>query len=101
MTKNPIVNSISAFIYIVCIAFLMSWGTKRVSGPDTWLAPVIALSVFTLSAAVMGYLFCLKPITLYLDNKKSEAVKLFLQTILSFGIVTLVLMLLYFGKIIK
>lgn len=101
MTKNPIINALSAFVYIVAVALFMSWGTKKVAGPDTWLAPVTAISVFTLSAAVMGYIFCLKPVTLYLEGKKKEAIKLFLQTILSFGVITILLMLLYFGGILK
>lgn len=101
MTKNPIINSISAFVYIICIALLMNWGTKNVSGPDTWLAPVLALSVFTLSAAVMAYTFGFYPIIMYFEGKKKEAVKLALATILYFGIITVTLMALIFGRIIK
>lgn len=101
MTKNPIVNAVSAFLYIVVLALVMSWGTKNMQRPDTYLAPMVALSVFTLSAAFMGYAICLKPLTLYLDGKKKAAIKLFLQTILSFGIITTTLMFLYFGGIIK
>lgn len=101
MTKNPILNAFFAFAYIVGISLLMSWGTKNVSGPDTWLAPVLALSVFTLSAAVMAYIFGFYPITLYFEGKKKEAVKLALATILYFGTITVTLMALIFGRIIK
>lgn len=101
MTKNPILNALTAFFYILTLSLLMSWGTKNVSGPDTWLAPVVVISVFTLSAAVMGYVFGLRPITMFLDGKKKEAVKLFLQTVFYFGIITFVSAVLIFGRIVK
>lgn len=101
MTKNPMINAVSAFLYILGITLFMNWGTKNVAGPDTWIAPLVVISIFTLSAAVMAYIFCLKPVTLYLENKKKEAITLFIQTVLSFGVITVVLMLLYFGRIIK
>jgi len=39
------------------------------------------LSLFTLSAAVMGYLFAAEPIMMYLDGKKKEAVNFFFTTV--------------------
>lgn len=101
MTKNPIINAVSAFLYILGLTLFMNWGSKNVAGPDTWVAPLVVISIFTLSAAVMSYIFCLKPVTLYLENKKKEAINLFLQTVLSFGVITSILMLLYFSGIIK
>jgi hypothetical protein len=44
------------------------------------IASLVVVSIFTLSAAVIAYIFCLKPVTLYLENKKNEAIKLFIQT---------------------
>jgi len=89
MTKNPASNAFAASLYIVTIALVMTWGT-RIMAPkqDTFLAPIAVISLFTLSAAVMGYLFCYTPLTLYFDGKKKAAVNLFLQTVLVFGIFT-------------
>lgn len=62
------------------------------------IAPVAAVSLFTLSAAVMGYIFCYQPAELYFDGKKKEAVRLFLRTVAVFaGITTLMLILLFTG----
>lgn len=88
MTKNPIINSLIASFYIFTITGLMTWGTSMVNPKDTFIAPVAMISLFTLSAAVMGYLFLYQPIQLYFDNKKKAAVRLFLQTVGFFGIIT-------------
>lgn len=98
MTKNPIINSLIASLYIFALVGLMSWGTKLISPKDSFVAPVAMISLFTLSAAVMGYLFLSQPIQFYFDNHKKEAIKLFLQTVGVFGIITiLVLISLFFN----
>jgi hypothetical protein len=98
MSKNPVINGFSASAYIVLIASMMYWGTKMVKGPDTIIAPIAIISLFTLSAAVMGYLFCFQPLQLYFDGKKKQAVNLFLQTVAVFACITaLALALLFTG----
>ena len=96
MTKNPFLNAVVASSYIFAIGSFMSWGTKFAPKEDTFLAPIAMISLFTLSAAVMGYLFCYMPFMLYMDGKKKQAAELFLQTVGSFGLITLVLLLLLF-----
>jgi len=63
---------------------------------DTILAPIAMISLFTLSAGVMGYIFGLQPILLYLDGKKKAAVQLFLKTLMVFGLLTVVMLILLF-----
>lgn len=101
MTKNPVLNALSAGAYIVAIAAIMTWGTSIAPGPDTFLAPIVAISLFTLSAAVMGYLFCFQPLTLYFAGKKNDAVKLFLQTVMAFGVLTAIAMGLLFSGVVR
>ena len=79
----------AAGVYIVLIAGVMNWGTKMVRHPNSFLAPVAVISLFTLSAAIMGYLFCYQPIQLCFENKKKQAINLFLKTTLIFGIITI------------
>jgi hypothetical protein len=99
MSKNPIINGLSALIYIITVAFVMYFGTKNLPKEDTILAPIAMISLFTLSAGVMGYIFGLQPIQLYLDGKKKEAVKLFLKTLMVFGFLTAFMLLLLFTRI--
>jgi hypothetical protein len=97
MTKNPLLNALSAALYIFAIVTVMSWGTSMMPKEDTLMAPMAAVSLFTLSAAVMGYLFCYQPIQLYFDGKKKQAVQLFLQTVLIFGVFTAIILSLLFS----
>lgn len=88
--KNPIVNAVLAGAYILVLVTLMQTFTKP-NTPDTFLDPVLALSVLTLSAAVMGYLFLAEPVRKYLDGQKMEATQIFLKTLGSFAVITLIL----------
>ncbi|MCL4366689.1 hypothetical protein M1563_00775 [Patescibacteria group bacterium] len=98
MTKNPLINAFAATLYIVIIASVMTWG-GRSAGPDhSILAPIAVVSLFTLSAAVMGYLFLYQPGMLFIEGKKKEAVDLFLKTVVIFaGVTILALTLLFSG----
>lgn len=101
MTKNPFFNALAAILYIVFIALVMFFGTKNLGPSDTIIAPIAMISLFTLSAAVMGYLFCYQPGMLYFDGKKKEAINLFLQTIGIFGAFTIIILLVLFSGIFK
>lgn len=88
MTKNPLVNALSATLYISVVAFIMS-SMEKTSGPDhSVLVPVAMLSLFVLSAALMGFIFCYKPILLLIEGEKVEALNLFLKTVGIFAVIT-------------
>ena len=97
MTRNPFLNALAATIYIAVISTIMFYGSQ-IRGPvHSIVGPITAVSLFTLSAAVMGYLFCYQPAQLYFDGKKKQAVNLFLQTVGIFGAITALLLLLLFS----
>jgi hypothetical protein len=95
MTKNPFYNAISAIAYIALVVLLLTFMETVTSGPDTFLAPIMMISLFTLSAAVMGYIFVYQPLRMYLEGEKEKAVQLFLQTVGIFGGITILLFVLY------
>lgn len=91
MTKNPVVNAIGALGYILLVVSLMTYMSKHLPGKDpAFFAPLAFLSLFTLSAAVMGSLFIMQPLLLYLDGKKKAGVELFLKTVGVFAVFTLI-----------
>lgn len=101
MTKNPFINALAAVVYIGIVASVMFYGTKHTNPINSVIAPLAMISLFTLSAAVMGYLFLFQPLQLYLDGKKKEAVNLFLKTVVVFaGITTLILILFFSGVVL-
>lgn len=101
MTKNPFINAISASIYITAVSIFMSNGNKLFGSKDTILTPVAVLSLFTLSAAVMGYIFLYQPFMLFLEGHKKNAVNLFLRTVAVFAGITLIIFVLLFLGVFK
>lgn len=101
MTKSPFLNAAMAALYIIAVATLMNVSVKA-AGPreDTILVPIAMLSLFTLSAAVMGYLFLSQPLQMYLDGQKKKGVTLFLQTVGVFAGITAIALILAFSGII-
>ncbi len=99
MSKNPFLNAGAAAVYIVAIASLMQFLTKFAPPKDSLLAPIAVLSLFTLSAGVMGYLFLSEPIQMYLANEKKKAVSLFVQTLFVFAGITAAAIVLLFVRI--
>lgn len=100
MTKNPFVNAFVAILYIIVIASVMFYGIEHTGPVKSVIAPIVVVSLFTLSAAVMGYLFLYQPLRLYLDGKKKDAVNLFLQTVAVFAGITVLILVLFFSRIL-
>lgn len=91
MTSKPLVNAGLALIYIAFVVMVMSYLTEPNTPDQKFVTPIAALSLFTLSAAVMGYLFVSEPLKMYIDGKKKEASRLFLQTVGVFALITVLL----------
>ena len=97
MSKNPIINALSASAYIIFVVSVMTFVTKPLRNkPDTFFAPVTVLFVLTLSVAVMAYLFFYQPVLLFIEGNKKEAVNLFVKTVGIFAAITAVVLILLF-----
>jgi len=81
LIKKSLINSTLAALYVFVLAFLMSNNKTISKGAPEFLIGVGMLLVFVISAIVMGYLVLGKPILMYLDGAKKEAVKLFYLTL--------------------
>ena len=89
MSRNPYINALAATAYIVFVVLLITYGPAYVRDrPDTILAPMAMLSLLVFSVALMGYLFFLQPIQMFLEGQKREAVELFTKTLGSFAVIT-------------
>lgn len=85
--KKSYLHAIAAFAYIAVLVTFMS--SNRIEDGNPTLTGITMLSLFVFSAALMGYLFLSKPILLYLEGKKEDAVKFFTETLITFGIFAL------------
>jgi len=99
MSKVPWINASLAILYITLVALVLYYGTILKIGNNIVLAPVALISLFTFSAATMGYLFLYQPFVLYFDGKKKLALDLFLKTLLIFGGITFVIFILLFSGV--
>src|SRR3989344_3311874 len=98
MAKNPILNALAAVLYITFVACVMFYGVEKKVPNNSILVPIAVLSLFTLSAAVMGYIFLYQPIQLYFDGKKKQAINLVLLTIAVFAGITAVILVCFSQK---
>jgi len=97
MTKNPIINALSASAYIILGVTIMTFVTQPLRNkPYTFFAPIVFLSLLTLSVAVMAFLFFYQPLMLFIEGKKKEAVSLFVKTVGIFAAITMVALILLF-----
>jgi hypothetical protein len=66
-----------ATLYIVLVATFFYFANTIFGQEDTFVTPIAFLLLFVLSAAIMGALVLGRPLLMYLDNQKKEALKLF------------------------
>ena len=100
MTTNPFVNALAALAYIVVVVLVMHYATKLPESGDSPIVPIAFISLFTLSAAVMGYIFLYQPLQLYFEGEKKQAVNVFLKTVAVFAGITVLLLLGLFSRLL-
>lgn len=88
--KTALINSLGTAIYIALVAFLMTNGNRFFGQGNSILGGIGVLLLFTLSALIVGTLVLGKPLMLYLDGQKKEAVKLLFYTIIILAIITII-----------
>jgi hypothetical protein len=91
-------NSLGVLAYISLVALFFR-NAERIFGnkPDNFLAPVIMLTLFVLSALITGSIVLGKPVMLYFDGKKKDSVKLLIYTIISLAVILALVILAYLG----
>lgn len=77
----------------------MNYGSSHMGKSNPVMAPIAIISLFTLSAAVMAYIFLYQPFQLYFDNHKKAAIDLFLKTLMIFGVTTFLLVTILFSGV--
>lgn len=88
MTPNPFINALAALSYVTLVASIMFYGSHAIGPVDGLIVPVSFLSLFVLSAAMMGYFFLYQPLRFLFEGKPEEATKLFLSTVAVFACTT-------------
>jgi hypothetical protein len=80
--KKPFLHALGATIYIVFIVSVVQIVTSLLKNQnESVIIPMTILSLFVLSAAIMGYLFLSEPLYLLMENRKQEAIIFFAKTV--------------------
>lgn len=94
MKLNPYLNAGAAAAYIGALVEFMQYITSiRHDTPDTLLDGMGVISLFVFSAAVMAFLFFYQPVLMLIENKKAEAISYFIKTLLTFGAITIAVLI--------
>ncbi len=89
--KHSLGHALLAFAYIFCIALFFNYGVKKAfAGVPDFFGPIIMLLLLVLSAAVMAILIFGRPVLLYLDNQKKEALTMLFYTIGCLAVIFLI-----------
>jgi len=86
-----VVNSLGIVVYASLVAFVMFNGEKFFGKADDFTGPLMILLLFVVSAVITGSLFLGRPIYLYFEGLKKEAIKLFFYTLFSLLLITLII----------
>lgn len=83
LLARSIGHAVLAFTYIFGIAAVLhlTGPEKMFQNVPEFFAPIIMLLLFVLSAAVMAILVFGKPVLLYLENQKKEALTMLFFTV--------------------
>lgn len=74
--KKPFVYALVAIVYIVLLVLSMNTFSSFLP-ENKIIIPMVMLSLFVLSAAIMGFLFLYEPLTLLMENRQQEALIFF------------------------
>ena len=104
MGKNLMIsslrNALGTTVYVVIVSLIILNAEKIFGTMKNIIGPIAFLLLFVTSAAITGFLVLGQPIMLYVDDKRQEAVKLFVFTVawlIVFTIIALALNLLRMG----
>jgi len=81
-------NAVLTGLYVAAVAIFMTYAGKIVGQANSALGGIAILLLFTLSAAIVGTLILGKPLMMYLDGQKQEAIKTLLRTIFWLSVLT-------------
>lgn len=93
--KKPYIYALGAFFYINLVVFFMNNAESVMPNKNT-LIPIVMLSTLVLSVALMGFFFFSEPLSLYLENKKREAIMFFGKTVGTFACFIIAFVILLF-----
>lgn len=89
--KRAFIDSFGTAAYIILVvSFIFSLQSLFSEKKDVIIIPISMLLLFVSSAAITGFLVFGKPVMLYIDGKKREAISLLIYTLGILFLITLI-----------
>ena len=88
--KRAFLDAIGTFIYIVLVVLFIFSMRFFSDKEDNIIIPIAMLLLFVCSAAITGFLVLGKPVMLYIDGKKKEALLLLGHTLGMLVLITII-----------
>src|SRR4051794_36507884 len=91
---QSLLSALGVVAYTAVIATTLNALQNHINQDTPVLAPILFLTLFVTSAAIVGALVLGRPIMMYLDGLKKEAVKMFSYTVGWLALAAIILVLL-------
>jgi len=88
LTLMALADALGVAVYTAAVAFIMQNAQYVFGDMKSIWGPIAFLMLFVLSATVVGSLVFGRPVYLYFEGKKKEAVALFLYTACFMAVIT-------------
>ncbi len=91
LIKRAGISALGVYLYVLVLTFFMNNAQPLFAKqPPGWLIGSLMLTLFVVSACATGTMVLLKPITLYMDGQKRDALRLFGYTVIALTLIALV-----------
>jgi hypothetical protein len=91
--QRSLLNALGTIAYVSVVATVMQNGEKIFGNMNQTTGPIAFLTLFVLSASVTGGLVLGKPVLMYLNNQKSDAIRMFIYTLSWLALAVIILLL--------
>ena len=92
LALQALLQAVGVFMYTAGVCWILTNGERIFGKMQNFWGPIAFLMLFVLSATVVGVLIFGRPVLLYLDNKRTEAIILLLTTIAWLAVITFVVL---------
>jgi len=95
LITRALLNSLGVLVYVLAISWFLFNGQKifnQAGKADSFLAPAVMLILLVISATITGMLVLGKPILLYLEDKKIEAIKMLSYTVGWLAVIAMIIL---------
>lgn len=94
LIKKAGLSAIGVTAYVVLLTWFMSHAENIFGAqhPSDWQMGTLMLLIFVISACITGGLVLLKPVMMYMDGVRKDAVKLLVYTVISLVIIAVIVL---------